>query len=159
MHQLFEGPLLEGLFDGDYYKQLPLKKNVNNFTSHHVMYYLLQNRNLDGKENERYMLLCSWITHWPLLESLGDRRKEVMMISYKHLISQVHFGKMTTDFLANVLPACPLATDSGLLPYIMHSVFSAPNDLKECLTGEKSNELLSEQDDGKWEKSSLTRVF
>lgn len=61
---------------------------------------------------------------------------EQRMSAFKRLVKHIRFNRLSTDFLANCVSYCPLATTSGILPFMMRSGLVLRNvDIKTTLSG------------------------
>ena len=80
-------------------------------------------------ENEAYYFLGAW-----LYQSCSVLEQRVS--AFKGLVKHIRFNRLSTDFLANCVSYCPLATTSGLLPFMMRSGLVLRNvDMKTALSG------------------------
>jgi len=111
--------------DGEYiyfYICLPLKSHVLAL-SPTVMEALLASDALDTKtENEVYTLLGSWLYQSPYAGAYDGEHPvtvEDCLPLFRRLVSSCVSGILSFDFVANVITACPLAENSGLLSSIL----------------------------------------
>lgn len=123
-----------------FYMHLSLKPHVKALSMDAVAAFLEKSKLNVQVENEAYFLLCAWIYQCPHQEA-GEGKKgggsedddddddDPMVAAFEKLAVHIRFQHLTTDFLANVVANCPLATSSDLLPWIMRCSLQTRNTL------------------------------
>jgi hypothetical protein len=131
VHELFgAGDVKVGVDNpGHFFARVPLRALALGL-SFEAMDVLLQSEALMLRsENEAYYFLGAWLYQsCPLPEQ--------RMSAFKRLVKHIRFNRLSTDFLANCVSYCPLATTSSLLPFMMRSGLVLRNvDMKMALSG------------------------
>lgn len=71
-------------------------------------------------ENEVFTLMACWILQTTTDNTDINDELDFRSVSFfRRLVRLVHFKYLSVDYVANVVTACPLATQSGLLSFIL----------------------------------------
>jgi len=125
VNQLFGESPWHKLPDDSFYTCLPLKPHILAHSLTAMEALLASDALHVSTENEVYTLLGCWIHQTPHLaagyENLHPLFWTNRLAPFKRLVKLVRLHHLSSEYLANVVTACPLATLSTLLPFILCS--------------------------------------
>jgi hypothetical protein len=109
-----------------FYTCLPLKSHILALSLTAMEVLLASDALHVSTENEVYTLLGCWVHQTHHLEaSAYEISNPLFLIKrlpyFKHLVKLVRLHHLSSEYLANVVTACPLAGLSALIPFILRS--------------------------------------